>query len=302
MKKKCLVIIFLLLTFSIDLLPLTAQEVREEIKQEIPISGNISYNIQKYSGFNFFITSLVKTLVKTLVKLKTHANDINCKIEIFSGLDLLKRKLKSFSLDVKDLTVKNIPIEYFEVTTSDPIYFKRNLKKRYRIIYPASIATKVIINPTSVIEIIDSMSNSNKQGKEVELPLPPLGSTKVLLKDLMIQVNESGFVQSAINAVSIINPDSEPLIAMFSGNLVIEDKKLLVSNLECEIEDIFTKDSDVSMAFCEAIGDLINPVVNFHKYEKRGITIDNVDLSFPKNKLLLKINLMLMPEGTNVKN
>ena len=56
------------------------------------------------------------------------------------------------------------------------------------------------------------------------------------------------------------------------------------------------------MSFCDAVGDLINPVVNFHKYEKRGIIIDKVNLTFPESKLVLEINLMLSSEGTNGKN
>ena len=223
-------------------------------------------------------------------------------MEIYSGWDLIKKKAKSFHLDAKDLYIKNIPVEYFEVTADDPIYFRKNKKKRNKIVFPISANSKVIVNPNSVIEILDSMAKSKTNVHEIELPLPPFGSTKVLLQNLMIQINENGFVQSTLDAVSVANPESEPIKAMFLGNIVISDKKLLVNNLQCEIEDIFTKDSDVSMSFCDAVSDLINPLVNFHKYEKRGITIDNVNLVFPENKLALEINLMLSPEEANGKN
>ena len=293
------------ISLSLFLCPLNAQELREEIstpEENIPVITGFFYEIQKYSGFNFSINFLAETVLETLVKLKTHAKDVNCDLETFSGWDLFKKKIKSFHLQVSDLFVKNVPIEYLEINTLNPIYFRKNQKKKNKVVFPVDLNSKIIVNPTSIIEILDNKSKSNKGQKEIDLPLPPFGSTKVLLKDLMIQIDEKGFIQSTINAVSVINPDSEPLAAMFSGNVIIIDKKLLVSNLECEIEGIFTKNSDVSMAFCEAVGDLINPVVNFHKYEKRGITIDNVDLSFPESKLELKINLMLLPEGTNGKN
>ena len=303
MKKKKRIIIVLFLAFSIYHLSSTislslAQEPSEEIKLDIPVAGKASYNIQKYSGFNFFANFIAETAVKTILKLKTHAKDVNCNLEIYSGWDLIKKKVKSFHVEVNDFYIKNVPLEYLEITTLTPIYLKKNKNRKNKVVFPVTINSKVIINPISVIEILDNMARSHNalSAHEIELPIPPLGSTKVLLKDLMVQINESGFVQSELDAVSIINPNSEPLRAMFTGNVVVSDKKLLVSNLQCEIEDIFTKDSDASMAFCEAIGELINPIVNFHKYEKGGITIDNVNLVFPENKLLLEINLMLLPE------
>ncbi len=286
---------FFFLALNLFLIPLGAQELREEIKQEIPVVGKVSYKIQKYSGFNSFVDFFVESIVKIVVKLKTHPENIHCKLEIFSGWDLLRKKAKSFYLDASNLKIKNVPIEYLEVVTHTPIYFKKNQKKKYKAIYPLEITGKIVVNPNSIIEIIDKKSKQSKDSHKVKLPLPPFGSTEVLLKDLMIQINENGFIQSTVNAVSAENPDSEPLKARFSGNLIISDKKLRVSGLECEIEDIFTKDSDVSMSFCYAVEDLINPVVNFNKYEKRGITIDNVDLSYPQNKLILKLNLTLHP-------
>ena len=302
MKKFFNVLFVFFLVFYCLSFPLKAQELREEVKQEIPVVTGFLYRLQRYSGFNSFINFLAEAAVKTMLKLKTHARDVNCNVEIYSGWDLIKKKAKSFHLDARDLYIKNIPVEYLEITTLDPIYFRKNQKKKNKIVYPININSKVIVNPNYVVEILDSMAKSKTNAHEVELPLPPFGSTKVLLQDLMIQIDENGFVQSDLNAVSVINPESEPLKATFSGNIVVSDKKLLVSNLQCEIEDIFTKDSDVSMSFCDAVSDLINPVVNFHKYEKRGITIDNVDLTFPGNKLVLKMNLRVLPEGTNVKN
>ena len=305
MKKFYFVLAVLLCTFCISLLPINAQELRQEIntsEQNIPVITGFLYRLQRYSGFNLFSNFLVEVVIKTIVKLKTHARDVNCNVEIYSGWDLIKKKAKSFHLDAKDLYIKNVPVEYFEVTAGDPIYFRKNKKKRNKIVFPISASSKVIVNPESVIEILDSMAKSKTNAHEIELPLPPFGSTKVLLKDLIVQIGENGFIQSTLNAVSVVNPDSEPLKAMFTGNIIISDKKLLVNNLQCEFEDIFTKDSDVSMSFCDAVSDLINPVVNFHKYEKGGITIDNVNLVFPENKLALEINLMLSPEEVNGKN
>lgn len=285
--------------------PLNAQELREEIdstEQNIPVVTGFLYNIQRYSGFNFFTNFLAATVVKTIIRRKTHAREINCNLEIYSGWDLIRKKAKSFYLDAKDLYIKNVPVDYLEIAILDPIYFRKNYKKKNKIIYPINISSKIIVNPASVIKILNNMATSRTKAHEIELPIPPFGSTKVLLKDLMIQLSESGSIQSTLDVVSIVSPEAEPLKAVFSGNIVLSDKKLIVSNLECEIEDIFTKDSDISMSFCGAVADLINPVVNFHKYEKRGLTIDNVDLTFLENKLNLKIDLMLSPEGINGKN
>ena len=82
----------------------------------------------------------------------------------------------------------------------------------------------------------------------------------------------------------------------FTGNLALDGKKLIANNLETEIKDIFTKDSDIGIAFSEFLEDLINPIFNFGKYEKNGHTIDAVRLLFESNNIIFEIESRFLPE------
>ena len=81
----------------------------------------------------------------------------------------------------------------------------------------------------------------------------------------------------------------------FVGRLELRDKKILVSDLQSEAEDIFTRESEIAQSFSDMLEDLINPILNFHKYEKNGLTIDLAYMSFENNNLILKMNLRLLP-------
>ena len=73
------------------------------------------------------------------------------------------------------------------------------------------------------------------------------------------------------------------------------NERLIISDLESEVEDIFTKNSDMGKSFSKFLEDLINPIFNFHKYQKKSLTIDTVKLSYEPNVLIVDIKLKLMP-------
>ena len=271
--------IIILLLFS--LLPAKTEELKS-----IPTVGQFSYNIQKYTGFNFLVDHIAKMTIKGILKHKTKAKKVSVDLKIFSGWDLLKKKAKSFNVKAEELVIKKIPIAYFNLSTKGPIYFKKN---------PIDINASIQIKSDNVTELINDLSHHNSFN-EFDLPLPPFGSTKVKLSDFYLTIDDNGSVWAKTVLRSVINPDSEPLKMNFSGNLVLKDKKIVIDNLKGEVEDIFTRDSDLEKSFSKMLEDLINPVINFHKYEKKGLTIDNVNLAFKANSLILEINSKLLPE------
>ena len=64
-KIFLLFLCFSLLGYS----PLNAQELREEVKQEIPVVSGFLYGLQRYTGFNLFFDFLTETVVETIIKL-----------------------------------------------------------------------------------------------------------------------------------------------------------------------------------------------------------------------------------------
>lgn len=282
-------IVLLILFFFVSTNVLKAEEL-ESSQIPFPVVGQTSYNIQKYTGFNFFTHTLAEGILKVSIKLKTRAKKISTDLEIFSGWDLFRKKIKSLNIDAEKLTVKGVPIEKFELLIKDPLYFKKK-----RVAFPVNLKSTVKVNLEDITEVINNLPKWKKVLGELELPVPPFGTTKVKIDDLKIKINETGFTEVFVMLTSLEAPDSEPIKMSFTGNLVLRDKKIIVSDLKGEAEDIFTGDSDLGRSFSEFLEDLINPVFDFHKYEKNGLTIDNVYLSFGVNSLALEINARLLP-------
>ena len=276
-------------------MPLKAQELLQEqsieSQLEIPVANNFFYNLQKYTGLNFLFDFLTEKTMKTVIKLKTKASDISIDLQIYSAWDLLRKKAKSLAVKANELYVKDIPVESFELLTKDPIYFKKK-----KVVFPLRIDTKVRVDLNRISEILNSLPKWKKVFGELELPIPPFGSTKVTVTNVEIKINENGSIQSSLMLQSLVNPNSEPLEVQFTGNLVLREKKIIVDNLQSEVEGIFTKDSDIGMSFSKFLEDLINPIFNFHKYEKNGLTIYNVNLTFESSNLVLDINSRLVPK------
>ena len=296
MKEARNVILGCLLVFSL-LLPVSAQSLQHS--SIIPTVNNFFYGLQRYTGFNFFVDFVAEAFIRTYVKLKTKAKNVDVDLKIYSGWDLFKKKAQSLSLYAQELYIKGIPVETFKLTTNDPIYFKKNGKGKNRSVIPLGLKLVVNIVPHNIIYGLSGISQSkDKAAVKVKLPIPPFGGTDILLQDIKIKLFKGGLVSATVNAVSLINPDSEPLEMEFLGKMILRDKKLLISELKSEAKDIFTADSDVSKAFCIAVEDLVNPVINFHKFERGGITINNIDYAFFKDRLFLQIDIILMPEET----
>ena len=289
--------IFLLLLLIFHALPLTVK-AQENLQQQIAVktTNRLSYNLQRYTGFNFLADFIAEGIIKILMKLKTNAKEVNVDLQIYSGFDLVKKKAKSLSLKASDLFIKNVPIKYFELITESPLYFAKNSKKKNQAAIPVDLAAKLNISLEDVSHVLGTLPKWKEVFEEIDLPVPPFGSTKIALNDLKIKINETGYIQIACIVTSVVNPSSEPLVMRFNGNLSLRNNRIVINNLKCGIEDIFTSDSDIGKSFSEMLEDLINPVFDFHKYEKRGLRIVNVDLSFGLNEMFLKINIRLLPE------
>ena len=291
--KFSLLLCFLFFCFLI-LFPVRAEEL-----ETVPTVGKFSYNVQKYTGFNCIVDFLAESIVKFVIKLKSGSKHTDVNLDIYSGWDLIKKKAKELHIQAEKLSVKNIPIELFELTTSNPIYFKKNEKKKNAVIFPVNITLKLNISFDELNRVFNNLQRDESSLSEIKLPIPPFGFARIKLDNLEVKALENGLIQVSTEARSLENTDSEPLKLLFSGNLIVKDKKIIISNLKSKAEDIFTTDSDMGKAFSEMLEDLINPVFNFHKYEKRGLTIDNVNLVFGVNNLIVEIYSRLLPRQNN---
>ncbi len=299
MKKWAYNILFIsVLGFYLSL-PLYAKEDLEN--PTIPTTSKLYYTIQKYTGFNTLIDFLTESILKTIIKHKTHAKTLDVDLKIYSGWDLIRKKAQSLQIKGNYLSINGIPIDYIELQTQGPIYFKKEIvneqtgKKRNLVQMPVKLLARVEIDLTSVSKALNNLPKWQKVFKELDLPIPPFGSTKVALNNLNININEMGSVTVSSSITSTKNRNSAPLNLIFEGILKIENERIIISNLQSEVRDIFTKDSDIGKAFSKLLKDLINPIFSFHKYEKKGLKIEHIDMSFKTNKLILIITSNLIP-------
>ena len=289
---------FLSISLIIVLLcqPLSAQELVQNVETNIPIAGKLSYNIQKYTGFNFLVHFLATKSIKGFIEIKTNAKDSIVDLKIYSGWDLIKKKAKSLYVNAEKLFIKDIPIEYFNFVVDGPIYFKKNSLGKNQTAIPIDLIANIKVDLSNINEIINSLPKWKKVLGELDLPIPPFGYTKVSITDLEIKISEAGLVQIKSYVRSLLDPQSEPIKMSLSGALQLTEEKIILSDLKCELEDIFTSDSEIGKSFSLFLEELINPVFDFHKIERNGLTIDNVDLRFALNKLDIAVKGRWLPE------
>ena len=267
--------------------------------QDIPVSGKVSYNIQKYSGFNWVVDNVAELIAGFVLKTKTKAKKVKVDIGIYSGLDLISKKARFIRVYANNLLIKKIPVDSFRLQTSEPVYLTKPGKK-YRVKVPMDLSINFILDPSDLFFTISDPKQSGNDklnnSLEIDLPLPPLGSSKILIKDISFKISENGRIYSELKAFSKVNPEAGPLHVFVEGALVIRDKKLILEDLKSEIDDIFTKDSEVSISFCQALEELINPLINFNRYEKEGIKISKVEYMFKEKKLSFNLEANLLPK------
>lgn len=303
MKQFFFLISLLLCFLFLCFLPSRSQKLIEQelSTQQVTLStvSQVSYNVQKYVGFNFLVDFFAEAIIKTVIKLKIKAEDVSIDLQTYSGLDFLRKKAKALNIKAHNLFIKDIPISYFELSTKDPIWVKKNTEKKNRVVTLLKIVSCIKINIDDVNKVLNSLPKWQKVLGELELPIPPFGRTEIKLKDLLIKIDDKGFIQVDSNVVSSANQAACPLKLLFSGNLALVENKIVVNDLKSEVKDIFTKDSDMEKSFSKFLEELINPIFDFHKYEKNGLTIDFIKLTFDANNLILEVSIKLLPEESD---
>ena len=282
--------ICLFFIFSICICNALAEDT-EVIQNNCKSSGKISVNIQKYLGLNLITDFLSESLIKGVIKIKTQAEKINVDLKIYSALDLILKKAKSLNINAEKLLVYDIPIENIKISVNDPVCFRKK-----RVLSVVRVISSVKVDLSKVNEVINNLPKWKEIFSRLELPIPPFGETEISINNISIKIDENGRIDAFAEVRSIVNPESELLQLQFTGNLALDGKKLIANNLETEIKDIFTKDSDIGIAFSEFLEDLINPIFNFGKYEKNGHTIDAVRLLFESNNIIFEIESRFLPE------
>lgn len=294
-----------LISFLITNLPSYSQELRGGSREpSFKKSGKISYNIQKYTGLNFLSKKLAQLLIKATLKIKTKADNIDVNIKTYSTLDLLTKKAKSIEVKADELYVEGVPIKHFEINIGDPIYIKKTKsiqtgKKFYEAGVEIPFYSQISVDLREINEVINNLPKWKKKLNRVEMPIPPFGKTLVNITDLMVKIDDSGLSNVSTSIKSLEKPDSENLKVNFTGRLALEGKKILIKDLENEIEGFFDRNSDISKAFNEVLERLINPVVNFDKFERKGLKINTVDMKFENNNINLFFNGKIYPQSQN---
>lgn len=290
MRFNILLLVCLLMFFPVA----SAQELKEQTPIKFSVSSGFTYNIQKYTGFNAVVDFLAEKIIKSVIKLKTKAKDIDVDLDIYSGVNLLQKKARSLNITTEKLSIKKIPISYFDFHTLDPIYFKKH-KKRIRVVFPLKITAHIKVDLDDISNVLNNLPKWKRVLSEVDLPVPPFGYTKIAVTNLKIDVDENGLIHVTSAFKSLVNEKSEPLNVNFNGKLVLKDKKLIIENLQSEVKDIFTNDTEIGRAFSNMLEDLINPIIKFTKYEKNGLKIDNIEMFFESSKLGLNFSVTLPP-------
>lgn len=283
-KHKCLFFICLLL-FCLFL------KVKAE---EISTAGPVSYKIQKYTAFNKIVEVLTESFIKLVLKVKTRAETISVDLKIFSGWDLILKKAQSLNIYAEKLFLKDIPVESFKLVTGEPIFFRKG-----QVVFPLSLTIEIVVSVKRITEILNTLPKWKRVLEKIDLPMPPFGSTKIALSDLKLQIDENKVVTVKALIKSLIDPESGPINFSFKGHLIIKDKRIIIDDIKADIEDIFTEDMELSKSFSKFLEDLVNPIFDFHKYEKKGFTIDFVELNLKSDNLVLLIQGRLTPKNND---
>ena len=280
----------------------SAQELKEQTPVDFSVSSGFTYNLQKYTGFNSVVDFFAEKIIQGIVKFETKAKNVDVDLNIYSGVNLFQKKAQSLNVEAENILIEKIPISYFNLQTLDPIYFKKvelkSHKKRNRVAFPLRITSQIKVNLNDISNVLNNLPKWKEVLAEIDLPVPPFGYTKITVTDLKIDIDENGLVYVSSSFKSLVNEKSEPLPlnVIFTGKLILQDKKLIIENLQSEVKDIFTDDTDIGRAFSDMLEDLINPVIKFTKYEKNGLKIDNIEMFFEPSKLRLDFSITLQPQ------
>lgn len=213
-------------------------------------------------------------------------------VQAYSLTDSLKGKFKKVSVDLKDCSYKHIPLAELHASTMMPVQFSlfKSRKLQPGVTAPVMVAVKGEVEENDVSRALESPIISSSLNF-LRLQLPGLGDQHLQVVEPKVKL-ENGVVKINTWLITANAPKETGVKLDISANPVLEsDRFIMLKETKVDSSDIV--EPEKFSAFSE---DLLNPLLDFGKYDRHTHAFRLNELNVQEKKVKFAGKLLLAPK------
>jgi hypothetical protein len=255
------------------------------------VAGKTSRSVQKYLG----LTALAETTVDlagTLAAKCLLKGRPSLKVRAYSLTDCLAGKFRSVSINLKDCSYKKVPLADLELVTDTPLQLRlfKSRKGRAGVAAPVMVSVAGRLEEADVSEALQSREGASRL-KFLRLDLPGLGDQHLQVVDPKVRL-ENSKVKIDTWLITAGAPRDTGISVNIAATPQLESQRFIVLN------DVQISSPDITdeAAFSKFSQNLLNPLLDFGKFDRKTHAFRLTQLNLAEKKLQFAGKLLLVPE------
>ena len=259
-----------------------------EEKPKFPIGNKFSRGFQKYTGINFVTELIGNQVIKYSVK-KQVGGKVKVRLKTYSLTDLIAGKVKSLDIEMKKPEFEGVSLGNVAIATRHPAWFsykrqnRSNLKDTVLLEVEGNVMQKDITSALSSEKVISSM-------RGLKLDLPGLGEQQLDILSPEVSIEEKQLVIKGTLITKGAAKETGVPIKIVGEPKLIGNQKIVVTNLKVDSDAIVEPEK-----FAKFVSDLINPVVDFGRYDTTTHAFRLNSFKIVDNEITGNGELLLVP-------
>lgn len=249
------------------------------------VAGKTSRAIQKYTGLTWFVERILSA-TGVLAAKGTIGGHTECKIRTWSFIDALKGKFKSVTVTIKGGSYRGIPLPELKFTNITPLH----ISKKGKVLTPVMVSVTGKADEKEISEALRSKEVSS-QLNFLRLDLPGLGDQHLQVINPTVKL-EDGQVHITTDLITAGAPPETGISIDIKARPTLKEERFIV----LEDTKVDSKDIVEPEQFSRFAEDLLNPLVDFGRMDRKTRAFRMTELKTGNHQLDFKGKLLLAPE------
>jgi hypothetical protein len=255
-----------------------------------PMGSSFSRGLQKATGITT-VTQFVAGQVVQRVLQKKLGGQVRVKVRTWSLTDLLSGKIKSMEIKLKSSQYKNVPMGKIVVTSDTPVWlrYRRENNDRAGLRTPILLRMKAHLTQENVADAL-AVGRVASSLRALKLDLPGLGAQELQVLDPHVTMAEKLITVKATLVTKGAARDTGVDLTVTGKPELKGDDRIVLSNMAIECPDIVEPKK-----FAGFVEELLNPLVNFHHFDRRNFALRLDSLTLAEGGLDAEGRILVAP-------
>ena len=258
---------------------------------ELKTSSKFSQMVQRMTGFTALSSWVANNIIRKEIG-KHIEGDVDSKLKLYSGTDLLGGKAKTFSIEGQDLLIdKLLPLSEFKLVSDGemPLYVQKGSKPF--LLRPVKFKLTAMMSEGDLNRMLQSEAGKKKL-TNMKVSIPPFGKQAFDVIEPTADIHDG-----KVSFKSLLNVHEAPvenaLPVEITGKIGSDASALKLSDLDISVEGMGELE-EVSALVEHYFTELVDPSHIKIKRHKMKINWDKTDLV--NDQLLLEATVTVSPD------